>query len=75
MAVESTTPIGETARYEGVITKDVLGVMPAAVSVGEDGYYRVDYELLHPVPPAALTERSPKRVTTVRACGRDHRAP
>lgn len=38
--------IGETGLYEGVMAQDVLGVMPAAVSVGEDGYYRVDYELL-----------------------------
>jgi hypothetical protein len=38
--------IGEPARYEGVMAQDVLGVMPAAVSVAADGYYRVDYELL-----------------------------
>ncbi len=38
--------IGEPQLYEGVMAQDVLGVMPAAVSVGEDGYYRVDYELL-----------------------------
>jgi len=38
--------IGETGLYEGVMAQDVLGVMPEAVSVAEDGYYRVDYELL-----------------------------
>ncbi len=38
--------LGETALYEGVMAQDVLGVMPEAVSTGEDGYYRVDYELL-----------------------------
>ena len=38
--------IGEPALYEGVMAQDVLGVMPEAVSVGEDGYYRVDCELL-----------------------------
>lgn len=38
--------VGETGLYEGVMAQDVLGVMPSAVSVAEDGYYRVDYELL-----------------------------
>jgi hypothetical protein len=38
--------IGEPGLYEGVMAQDVLGVMPEAVSVAEDGYYRVDYELL-----------------------------
>jgi endosialidase-like protein len=38
--------IGEPALYEGVMAQDVLGVMPEAVSVAEDGYYRVDYEML-----------------------------
>ena len=38
--------VGDEARYEGVMAQDVLGVMPAAVSVGEDGHYRVDYALL-----------------------------
>ncbi len=38
--------LGETGLYEGVMAQDVLSVMPKAVSVGEDGYYRVDYELL-----------------------------
>ena len=38
--------IGETDLYEGVMAQDVLHVMPTAVSVAEDGYYRVDYEQL-----------------------------
>ena len=38
--------IGEAGLYEGVMAQDVLGVMPAAVSVAEDGTYRVDYEML-----------------------------
>jgi Chaperone of endosialidase len=38
--------IGKDDRYEGVMAQDVLKVMPAAVSVGEDGYYRVDYAML-----------------------------
>ncbi len=38
--------IGEPGRYEGVMAQDVLGIMPEAVSVADDGYYRVDYELL-----------------------------
>jgi hypothetical protein len=38
--------IGEAGLYEGVMAQDVLGVMPAAVSVAEDGTYRVDYDLL-----------------------------
>ena len=38
--------IGKDDQYEGVMAQDVLKVMPAAVSVGEDGYYRVDYEML-----------------------------
>jgi endosialidase-like protein len=38
--------VGEPGLYEGVMAQDVLGVMPAAVSIAEDGYYRVDYELL-----------------------------
>ncbi len=38
--------IGEDGLYEGVMAQDVLGVLPAAVSVAEDGYYRVDYDLL-----------------------------
>ena len=38
--------IGETDLYEGVMAQDVLHVVPSAVSVAEDGYYRVDYEQL-----------------------------
>ncbi|HKX08001.1 MAG TPA: tail fiber domain-containing protein [Stellaceae bacterium] len=38
--------VGETDLYEGVMAQDVLHVMPSAVSVAEDGYYRVDYEQL-----------------------------
>jgi Chaperone of endosialidase len=38
--------IGKDGRYEGVMAQDVLKVMPEAVSVGEDGYYRVSYDLL-----------------------------
>jgi len=37
---------GKDDRYEGVMAQDVLKVMPEAVSVGEDGYYRVDYAML-----------------------------
>ena len=38
--------IGKDGQYEGVMAQDVLKVMPIAVSVGEDGYYRVNYDLL-----------------------------
>jgi endosialidase-like protein len=38
--------IGEPGLFEGVMAQDVLGVMPAAVSVAADGHFRVDYELL-----------------------------
>jgi hypothetical protein len=38
--------LGEDDLYEGVMAQDVLNVMPAAVIVGEDGYYRVKYDLL-----------------------------
>ena len=33
-------------RYEGVMAQDVLKVMPEAVTMGADGYYRVNYEML-----------------------------
>jgi len=33
----------ETDVYAGVMAQDVLKVMPDAVSVGSDGFYRVDY--------------------------------
>ena len=32
--------------YEGVMAQDVMNVVPAAVVTGEDGYYRVDYDML-----------------------------
>jgi hypothetical protein len=38
--------LGEDDLYEGVMAQDVLNVMPAAVIVAEDGYYRVRYEML-----------------------------
>ena len=38
--------IGETDLYEGVMAQDVLQAMPSAVSVAEDGYYRVNHEQL-----------------------------
>jgi hypothetical protein len=38
--------LGEDDLYEGVMAQDVLNVMPAAVIVGEDGYYRVKYDML-----------------------------
>jgi hypothetical protein len=38
--------LGEDDLYEGVMAQDVLKVMPAAVIVGEDGYYRVKYDML-----------------------------
>ena len=38
--------IGKDGQYEGVMAQDVLKVMPIAVSVGEDGYYRVNYDML-----------------------------
>lgn len=30
-------------RYQGVMAQDVLKVMPDAVVMGDDGFYRVDY--------------------------------
>ena len=33
-------------HYEGVMAQDVLQVMPGAVSLGADGYYRVNYGAL-----------------------------
>ncbi len=38
--------IGKDGQYAGVMAQDVLKVMPAAVSVHEDGYYRVNYKML-----------------------------
>jgi hypothetical protein len=37
---------GAPEQYSGVMAQDVLEVMPEAVSVGSDGYYRVDYQML-----------------------------
>jgi Chaperone of endosialidase len=36
---------GHTA-YVGVMAQEVQKVMPAAVTIGGDGYYRVNYDLL-----------------------------
>ena len=36
----------ETGTFEGVMAQDVLKVNPEAVSVGNDGFYRVNYDLL-----------------------------
>ena len=38
--------IGRPETYEGVMAHEVLQVMPAAVSVGADGYHRVNYSAL-----------------------------
>ena len=38
--------IGKDGQYEGVMAQDVLKVMPEAVSAGEDGYYRVNYNMI-----------------------------
>lgn len=35
-----------TERFEGVMAQDVLKVMPEAVAMGDDGYYRVHYDKL-----------------------------
>ena len=32
--------------FAGVMAQDVIRLMPAAVSVGADGFYRVDYPML-----------------------------
>jgi hypothetical protein len=37
---------GGNERYSGVMAQDVLNVMPEAVSVGDDGFYRVNYAML-----------------------------
>jgi len=37
---------GAEGVYSGVIAQDVLNVMPEAVSVGADGFYRVNYRML-----------------------------
>ena len=38
--------INQPGRFEGVIAQDVLKVMPEAVSIGADGFYRVNYMML-----------------------------
>ena len=30
-------------RFEGVMAQDVISIMPDAVVMGDDGFYRVDY--------------------------------
>ena len=37
---------GQAETYEGVLAQDVLQVMPSAVSLAADGYYRVNYGAL-----------------------------
>jgi hypothetical protein len=37
---------GKHGTYIGVMAQDVLKVEPSAVSVGNDGFYRVDYQKL-----------------------------
>ena len=38
--------INQPGVFEGVMAQDVLKVKPAAVSVGTDGFYRVNYDVL-----------------------------
>ena len=38
--------IDQPGRFEGVMAQDVLKVMPEAVSIGADGFYRVNYTML-----------------------------
>ena len=38
--------INQPGRFEGVMAQDVLKVMPEAVSIGADGFYRVNYTML-----------------------------
>jgi Chaperone of endosialidase len=38
--------VGRAERYAGVMAQDVLPIMPEAVSVADDGFYRVDYHRL-----------------------------
>lgn len=38
--------VNQSGRFEGVMAQDVLKVMPKAVSVGADGFYRVNYTML-----------------------------
>jgi hypothetical protein len=37
---------GKPETYEGVMAHEVLQVMPRAVSVAADGFYRVNYDAL-----------------------------
>jgi hypothetical protein len=37
---------GREGVYEGVMAQEVLAKLPGAVSTGEDGFYRVDYDML-----------------------------
>ena len=37
---------GDKAKYEGVMAQDLLDTMPEAVSMGDDGLYRVNYGML-----------------------------
>jgi hypothetical protein len=37
---------GQKEVYAGVMAQDVLNVMPSAVSVGDGGFYRVNYGVL-----------------------------
>jgi hypothetical protein len=38
--------LGKPETYEGVMAQEVLKVMPGAVSVAADGFYRVNYRAL-----------------------------
>jgi Chaperone of endosialidase len=38
--------LGKPETYEGVMAQEVLRVMPSAVSIGADGFYRVNYGTL-----------------------------
>jgi hypothetical protein len=38
--------IGRPGVYEGVMAQEVLSVVPDAVVLGDDGYLRVNYEML-----------------------------
>jgi hypothetical protein len=37
---------GQEAVYSGVMAQDVLNVLPTAVLIGADGFYRVNYRIL-----------------------------
>jgi hypothetical protein len=40
-------PTAGYGRYTGVMAQEVLEIIPEAVSVDSDGYYMVDYSLIH----------------------------